>query len=222
MLRRALIVAAVLAALALPGRADAADGRLNATVGPGFSIHLTNADTGEAVINLDAGTYVITVKDQAEEHNFHLKGPGVDMFTQLEFVGTVTWTVTLRDGTYSYKCDPHPTQMHGAFTVGAPPVVQPPVVSPRKLVGTVGPGATITLRNAAGLKIASLKAGAYTIVVRDRSGVHGFHLTGAGVNKKTEIAFKGTVTWKVKLTKGTLRFVCDAHPAKMRGSIKIL
>ena len=222
MLLRALTLAAVLAALALPGRAAAADGRLNATVGPGFSIHLTNADTGQAVINLDPGTYVITVKDEAEEHNFHLKGPGVDMFTQLEFVGTVTWTVTLTAGTYTYKCDPHPTQMKGAFTVGTPPVVKPPVVASKKLLATVGPGFTIMLRDAMGMKIGSLKTGAYTIIVRDRSSAHDFHLTGAGVNRKTTIAFKGTVTWKVKLTKGTLRFVCDAHAAKMRGSIKVV
>ncbi len=222
MLRRALILAAALVALAAPGRADAADGRLTATVGPGFSIHLTNTDSGEAVINIDPGTYVITVKDQSEEHDFHLQGPGVDMFTQLDFVGTVTWTVTLTAGSYTYKCDPHPTQMKGAFTVGVPPVAKPPVVAPKKLLATVGPGATITLRDSTGMKIASLKAGAYTIVVRDRSSAHDFHLTGAGVNKKTRIAFKGTVTWKVKLTKGTLRFVCDAHAATMRGSIKVV
>ena len=37
----------------------------------------------------------------------------------------------------------------------------------------------------------SLKAGRYRIVVRDRSHLHNFHLTGPGVNKKTTVAFHG-------------------------------
>lgn len=228
MLRRALVLAAALAALAVPGRADAADGHLAATVGPGFTIHLMNIDTGEAVIHLDPGTYVITVKDQSEEHDFHLQGPGVDMFTEVEFVGTVTWTVTLKDGKYTYKCDPHASVMHGAFTVGTPlatappPATKPPVATAKKLLATVGPGLTISLRDSMGMKITSLRAGAYTIVVRDRGRTHNFHLAGAGVNRKTTIAFMGTATWKVKLTKGTLRFVCDAHAARMHGSVKVV
>ena len=223
MLRRALVLAAVFAALTLPGRADAADGNLTATVGPGFTIRMVNNETGTAVSHLDPGTYVITVKDQSEEHDFHLQGPGVDMFTQVEFVGTVTWTVTLKDGRYTYKCDPHPSQMFETFTVGTPPpATTPPPAVAKKLLATVGPGATISLRDSKGMKIASLKAGLYTIVVRDRARNHNFHLTGVGVNRKTTIIFNGTVTWKVKLAKGTLRFVCDAHAATMRGAVKVL
>lgn len=223
MLRRALVLAAAFAALALPGRADAAEGRLTATVGPGFSIRLVNADTGEAVSHLDPGTYVITVNDLSEEHDFHLQGPGVDMFTQVDFVGTVTWTVTLKDGTYTFKCDPHASVLRGSFTVGTPPATPPPAVAvAKKLLATVGPGATISLRDSKGMKLASLEAGLYAIVVRDRARSHNFHLTGAGVNRKTTIAFNGTVTWKVKLTKGTLRFVCDAHAAAMRGAVKVV
>lgn len=223
MVPRSLVVVAALAALALPGRADAADGRLTATVGPGFSINLSDTDTGAAVIHLDPGTYVITVEDKADEHDFHLQGPGVDMFTQVEFVGTVTWTVTLKDGTYTYKCDPHPSQLHGSFTVGTPQATAPPpAAAPPKLLATVGPGATITLRDSKGRKLSSLKAGSYAIVVRDRSRTHDFHLSGAGVNRRTTLAFTGTVTWRVRLTKGTLRFVCDAHPTRMRGSVKVV
>lgn len=225
MLRRALVFAAALAALVLPGRADAADGRLTATVGPGFSIRLTNTDTGEAVTRLDPGTYVITVDDKAEEHDFHLQGPGVDMFTQVAFVGTVTWTVTLKEGRYTYQCDPHRSQMNSGFTVGTPPPPPsppPPSAGAKKLLATVGPGTTITLRGSTGLKLTSLKAGLYSIVVRDRSRLHDFHLTGAGVARRTTLAFKGTVTWKVRLTKGTLRFVCDAHAKRMRGAVKVV
>lgn len=226
MLRRSLVLAAVLAALALPGRADAADGNLTGTVGPGFTIRLTNNATGAAVTHLDPGTYVITVKDESEDHNFHLLGPGVDEFTQLGFVGTVTWTVTLKDGKYTFKGDPHPSQMIGTFTVGTPPVTPPPspppVTTAKKLLATVGPGFTIMLRDSLGRKVALLRAGAYTIVVRDRSAIHNFHLTGVGVNRKTAVAFKGTVTWKVTLKKGTLRFVCDPHAAGMRGTVRVV
>ena len=53
---------------------------------------------------------------------------------------------------------------------------------------TVGPTATITLRNAAGKLLRGLTAGNYTIVVRDRSKVHNAHLLGKGVNRKSGLA----------------------------------
>ena len=60
-----------------------------------------------------------------------------------------------------------------------------------KLVGTVGPGFTITLEKS-GSKVTKLKAGKYTIVVRDLSSSHNFHLSGPGVNKKTSVGGTGT------------------------------
>lgn len=222
MLRRALVLAAVLAALVVPGRADAAGGSLTGTVGPGFTIRLVDDSTGAAVTHLDPGTYEVKINDLSEDHDFHLLGPGVDMFTQLSFVGTVTWTVTLRDGKYTFKCDSHSLHMLGTFTAGTPPVTPPPAAKPAKLLATVGPGATITLRDSMGMKIRSLKAGAYAIVVRDRSSSHSFRLAALGVNRKTTVAFKGTATWKVTLKKGTLRFYCDQHAASMRGSLKVV
>ncbi len=51
------------------------------------------------------------------------------------------------------------------------------------LVGTVGPGFTITLTKA-GKKVTTLPAGTYTIKVQDKSNIHNFHLTGPGVNKR--------------------------------------
>jgi plastocyanin len=88
-----------------------------------------------------------------------------------------------------------------------------------KLVGTVGPGFTITLTKS-GAKIAKLKAGKYSITVNDLASVHNFHLTGPGVNKTTSIGSTGRTTWTVTLQKGkTYRFVCDAHPF-MKGSFK--
>ena len=75
--------------------------------------------------------------------------------------------------------------MFQRFTVGNPPPVTtpkpPPVATTRKLVATVGPKNTISLRNAAGAALHhGVKAGTYSIVVRDRSKMHNFHLSARG------------------------------------------
>jgi plastocyanin len=88
------------------------------------------------------------------------------------------------------------------------------------LVGTDGPGFTITLTNG-GKKVTTLKAGTYTIKVQDKSNIHNFHLTGPGVNKKTVVGAVQTVTWKVTLKKGTYKYVCDPHASIMKGSFKV-
>lgn len=88
------------------------------------------------------------------------------------------------------------------------------------LTGTVGPGFTITLKKGTA-KVAKLKAGTYTFRISDKSNIHNFHLTGPGVNKKTGVGFVGKVTWKLKLTKGTYKFVCDPHKTIMHGSFKV-
>lgn len=223
-MKRAVLVAAVFAFL-LPGTAAGQAPRLLGTVGPGFTISLTDT-AGAAVTQLQPGTYEIVVNDRADGHNFHLTGPGVNQRTEVEFIGTVTWTVTFTDGNYSYVCDPHPSQMNGSFTVGTPPPPPPsspppPPAKPGRLTGTVGPGFTISLRTLAGKLVTSLKAGLYTITIRDRSRIHNFHLTGPGVSKKTGVAFIGTVTWSVRLQKGkTYRFVCDPHKLAMKGSFR--
>lgn len=88
------------------------------------------------------------------------------------------------------------------------------------LLGTVGPGFTITLKS--GLhSVTKLKAGTYTITVKDQSNIHNFHLTGPGVNKATSVSGKGTTTWKVTLKKGTYRYVCDPHASIMKGSFAV-
>jgi plastocyanin len=88
-----------------------------------------------------------------------------------------------------------------------------------KLVGTVGPGFTITLKRF-GRPLKTLKAGRYSITVSDKSNIHNFHLRGpGGVNKEiTTVGFVGTKTVIVRLVKGTYRFVCDPHFTTMKGS----
>jgi hypothetical protein len=91
-----------------------------------------------------------------------------------------------------------------------------------KLVASVGPGHTITLRTPAGAIARSVKAGVYTIVVRDRAADHDFRLTGPGVNKATGVGFVGTQAWKVRLAKGkSYRFLCDPHSDEMFGSFRV-
>jgi plastocyanin len=97
-------------------RPAATDGTLQASVGPGCSISLTQ--NGVKVTHLDPGTYTINVNDQADIHNFDLFGPGVKESTGVDTIGTTTWTVTFTDGTYNYVCDAHPASMTGKFTVG--------------------------------------------------------------------------------------------------------
>lgn len=219
---RLLVLAAgtALAALASPTVA-LAQTRLIATVADPMSISL-RTEAGAAVTDLPAGTYTVEVRDQSVNHNFHLSGPGVDQRTDVEATGTVTWTVTLQDRVrYTFVCDPHSTFMRGSFTTGGGPPPPPPAARPPTLVATVGPSTTISLRTSRGARVTRLKAGRYRIVVRDRSARHDFHLTGPGVNKKTGVRFRGTVTWTVTFRKGrTYRFVCDPHRRHMRGSFR--
>ena len=116
---RMLLVAGVVAAAILaPGSAQggAQATKLTATVGPGFTISLKMG--GKTVRNLKRGTYTIVVTDKADDHNFHLKGPGVNKeITTTPFRGTKTYTVTLKKGKYTYVCDPHADGMKGSFTV---------------------------------------------------------------------------------------------------------
>jgi plastocyanin len=67
----------------------------------------------------------------------------------------------------------------------------------------------------------TVKAGTYTITVRDRSNIHNFHLTGPGGNKSTSVAAVKTCTWTVKLRRGTYRFVCDPHASIMKGTLRV-
>ncbi len=204
--RPLLLLPLVLAAVLVPGAAHSAatSNELTATVGPGFSIRLTDANN-RVVSQLDAGDYTITVKNLSPslEHNFHLIGPGgVDMASPFSNT-TVTWNVTLVNGTYNFKCDAHPTTMQGSFHVGPLPP------APVKLTGKVGPRKTISLKKGASA-VKALIAGRYKIAVSDLTKADNFHLIGPGVNKKTGVKFKGTTSWTLRLKPGKYTFRSDA------------
>ena len=227
MITRALVVVASGALLAA-GIAGAEGPVLEALVGPGFNIEVTSG--GTRVTKLDPGPYELRVNDVSAEHNFHLRGPGVDVSTDVEEVERKTFQLTLQNGTYSFVCDPHAGIMKGTFTVGdvaEPPPPPPPAPKPSAPVGarlllTSGPGFSITLKTVAGKKVTRLKPGRYTIVARDRSSAHNARILGAGLKTRaTSVAKTGTVTWKVVLKKGTLVFQCDPHKGSMRGTVKV-
>ncbi|MFN2628450.1 MAG: plastocyanin/azurin family copper-binding protein [Gaiellaceae bacterium] len=88
------------------------------------------------------------------------------------------------------------------------------------LNGTVGPGFTITLKQGTN-KVRKLKAGTYLFKIADTSSIHNFHLTGPGLNKSTPVGGKVSRIWKLKLKKGTYRYVCDPHAAFMKGSFTV-
>ena len=107
-------LAALVAALAVPS-ALAATPTLKGTVGPGYTITLTQG--GKKVIKLKAGIYVFKIADKANTHNFHLTGPGVNKLTTVKAKGNYTWKLKLKKGTYKFVCDPHKAFMKGSFTV---------------------------------------------------------------------------------------------------------
>jgi|tagenome__1003787_1003787.scaffolds.fasta_scaffold20982823_4 hypothetical protein len=114
----ALALTGYLAATLVTGAGHAAGPVLDASVGPGFTISLTQG--GTPVTSLAPGSYTIDVSDMGSIHDFHLQGPGVDQKTGISFTGTATWDVTFSGGAYSFFCDAHQASMNGAFTVAAP------------------------------------------------------------------------------------------------------
>ena len=91
-----------------------------------------------------------------------------------------------------------------------------------KLHGTIGPGFTISLKNARGKKVTTLKRGKYTFIVGDKSGIHNFTLNGPGIKNKTitGTSFVGTKTVTLTLKKGSYTFYCTVHPT-ITGTFKV-
>jgi hypothetical protein len=92
------------------------------------------------------------------------------------------------------------------------------------LLATVGSSSSpdafqISLTDSTGAKVTHVDPGQYTISVHDYSMLHDFHLTGPGVDQATAIETASTATWNVTFTDGTYRYVCDAHPTSLRGSL---
>lgn len=121
-MRHLIALATALAAIAAVAATSAlghptATPALVGTVGPGYTITLKSGT--KVVKTLKAGTYKLTIHDNAKIHAFSLDGPHgyAKDFTAVPFVGTKTFTVKLKAGKYKYYCPPHEPIMFGHFTV---------------------------------------------------------------------------------------------------------
>ena len=86
------------------------------------------------------------------------------------------------------------------------------------LVGTDGPGYKITLTRS-GTAVKTLKHGTYTIVIHDKSSIHGWSLDGPhGFAKDiARIPSVGTKTVTLTLKAGKYKFYCPNHESIMFG-----
>ncbi len=84
------------------------------------------------------------------------------------------------------------------------------------LVGTVGPGFTITV-TMNGKNVTTLKAGTYRLVIHDKASIHAFSLDGPHGYAKdfTTVPFVGTKTFTVKLVPGKYKAYCPPHEPHM-------
>jgi hypothetical protein len=139
--------------------------------------------------------------------NVVFTGSGEIAGSKVEVMG-VSFTVT---GTGAVTTTSPTTTTRPTTTTPPPP--PPPAPAAQKLSASVGPGARITLKQTA-------KSGKSAVTVRDLSKKDNFHLQGPGVNKKTGVAFMGTVTWAVMLKKGAYTYRSDAHPS-LHGTLKV-
>jgi plastocyanin len=122
-IRIGLAAAVAGSALLVPAAVHATASKtiLKGTVGPGFTIKLTDA-SGHKVTKLKPGVYLFKVADNASIHNFVLERESGGTFekaiTSVGFVGTKTAVVTLKKGKWKFYCKPHESSMNGTFTVG--------------------------------------------------------------------------------------------------------
>jgi hypothetical protein len=89
------------------------------------------------------------------------------------------------------------------------------------LTAKVGPGFSISMNDANGVKVTHIDAGTYTINVQDLSAEHNFDLFGPGVQMATDVAGTGSTTWTVTFTDGIYNYHCDAHPGQMKGAFAV-
>ena len=120
-MRRLLVaLAAVTVATAvLASTSLATTPKLTGTVGPGFTITLTQG--GKKVTKLKAGTYRFVINDKSSMHSYGLDGPkGFEKdFTSVPFKGIKTFTLKLKAGKYKYYCSAHESTMFGNFAVSS-------------------------------------------------------------------------------------------------------
>ncbi len=101
----------------------------------------------------------------------------------------------------------------------------PAEASTPKLIGTVGPGYTITLKQGTA-KVKTLKAGKYMFAIADKSSIHNFTIErekgGPKIEKTlTGTSFQGNKTVAFTLKKGTWKYYCSVHEPQIFGFFKV-
>ena len=107
------------------------------------------------------------------------------------------------------------TALAAVASLGAAPA------APVKLNGSVGPGETIVLKKGSA-RVKTVKAGRYTITVKDRSSEHNFRLRGPVSRQISGIAQTGTRSITLNLKPGRYMYVCDPHSGDMIGSFRVV
>src|SRR4029077_16853227 len=90
-----------------------------------------------------------------------------------------------------------------------------------QLVGSVGPGFVISVKDSSGANVTPLDPGTYPLLVHDLSAEHNFHLTGPGVDVTTDVTGTGDQTFTITLTDGVYNYQCDAHPTQIHGAFAV-
>jgi plastocyanin len=109
--RTAAVLLALTVGVVMAVPAFAAVPKFTGNVGPGFTISMVKKPR-------KAGKITLVVNDRSSSHNFHLKGPNVNVKTTVAFTGTKTFkNLVLKKGKYTFVCDPHASSMRGSFTI---------------------------------------------------------------------------------------------------------
>lgn len=94
-----------------------------------------------------------------------------------------------------------------------------------QLIGTVGPGFTIVMTNAAGTTLDTVTEGRYTLLVHDQSAEHNFVLGKKETGERaasTEVEFVGDQAFEVNLTPGHWVYACSPHFQTMFGRFVVV
>jgi hypothetical protein len=73
---------------------------------------------GMTIKSLRAGRYKLVIRDYSRFRDFHLKGPKLNVYSTLPFVGRLSYgTLVFGKGKYSFWCDAHKSATRRSFTV---------------------------------------------------------------------------------------------------------
>ncbi|MER3419432.1 MAG: hypothetical protein C4290_02425 [Chloroflexota bacterium] len=184
-------------------------------------------------------TFTLDNKGQAL-HNWHVLNlkdkDGKDITTQLLAGGkseTIKFTVT-QTGTFDFQCDAHPTEMRGKLTVvaaGAPTAGGGTSVGATAAGGAAPSSGTtiVATDNKFDKTQITVKANEpVTLTFQNKgSAIHNWHVLNLkdkdGKDITTNLLPGGqsqTITFVATQT-GTFDYLCDVHPAEMRGKLTV-